>query len=107
MSQGMFAKPLCCKDAPERDRSLAARACRRLAHAWNTSALANRAARREVRRARAGQDVVVRDNRFHLREAVDWLKRAQDATPDRGVARGYSVAWNGNYRSRGWQPSYP
>src|SRR5262249_20603307 len=52
-------------------------------------------------------DVVVRDNRFHVREAVEWLKRAQGATPDRGVARGYSVGWSFQFRRYGWGPSYP
>ena len=49
----------------------------------------------------------VRDNRYHLIEALNWLKRGQDATPDGGVARGYSVAWNPYFQSKGWQPSYP
>jgi hypothetical protein len=40
-------------------------------------------------------------------EAVEWLTRAQDATETGGVARGYSVAWNPYFRSRGWQPAYP
>ncbi|HXI21419.1 MAG TPA: hypothetical protein VNH46_10050 [Gemmatimonadales bacterium] len=39
--------------------------------------------------------------------ALDWLARAQDAAPDDGIARGYSLTWNRVYRSRGWQPSYP
>jgi hypothetical protein len=36
----------------------------------------------------------------HLREAVEWLKRAQDAGSDRGVS--YGVDFGGP-----WQPSYP
>jgi uncharacterized protein YyaL (SSP411 family) len=43
----------------------------------------------------------------HLEAALDWLTRAQDATPDDGIARGYSLTWNAYFRSRGWQPSYP
>ncbi|MCG5502062.1 hypothetical protein [Ectothiorhodospira lacustris] len=39
--------------------------------------------------------------RDHLRGAMDWLKRAQDATPDAGVAQTWLV------RSRRWAPSYP
>lgn len=35
----------------------------------------------------------------HLRSAVDWLKRAAAATPDKGVSYGYSVRG-------GWRPSY-
>jgi len=39
-------------------------------------------------------------NSIHLKEAGDWLMRAQDATADRGVSRTF------NLRS-GWEPSYP
>jgi hypothetical protein len=35
----------------------------------------------------------------HLRSAVEWLKRAQAATPDAGVSYGYSI-------KEGWRPSY-
>lgn len=35
----------------------------------------------------------------HLRSAVDWLKRAAEASPDDGVSYGYSVRG-------GWRPSY-
>lgn len=35
----------------------------------------------------------------HLRSAVQWLKRAQAATPDDGVSYGYSIRG-------GWRPSY-
>ena len=47
------------------------------------------------------------DNNYHLVKAINWLKRAQDATPDGGVSRGYSMAWNPYFESKGWQPSYP
>src|SRR5467141_697083 len=43
----------------------------------------------------------------HLLAALDWLARAQAASGDGGFARGYSLAWNPYFRSRGWQPSYP
>lgn len=43
----------------------------------------------------------------HLRAAAEWLSRAQDATADGGVARGFSLGWNPYFRQRGWQPSYP
>jgi len=46
-------------------------------------------------------------HRAHLAEAVDWMVRAQDATPDDGISRGYSVFYSPYFRSRGWQPSYP
>jgi len=68
---------------------------------WNWEAL------KETRREKQGRDVIVKDNRFHITEAVEWLKRAQDATQDRGVPRGFSVRWNPFFRARGWQPSYP
>ena len=47
------------------------------------------------------------DHRPHLVAALDWLQRAQDASGDGGIARGYSLAWNPYFRSRGWQPAYP
>jgi hypothetical protein len=43
----------------------------------------------------------------HLHAAVDWLARAQDATPDGGFARGYALLWNPYFGRRGWLPSYP
>lgn len=39
------------------------------------------------------------------RAAADWLLRAQDATPDRGVSYGYFPCDPGN--GNGWRPSYP
>ena len=42
-----------------------------------------------------------------MREAVAWLVRAQDSTPDDGFARGYDFHCGANWRRRGWQPSYP
>lgn len=36
----------------------------------------------------------------HLTEVMGWLRRAQDATPDGGVAASYSLR-------DGWRPSYP
>jgi hypothetical protein len=36
----------------------------------------------------------------HMREAIDWLYRAQDAGGDRGVSHSYQLG-------RGWLPSYP
>ncbi|HEX6965832.1 MAG TPA: hypothetical protein VF166_08525 [Gemmatimonadaceae bacterium] len=43
----------------------------------------------------------------HLQEALEWLVRSQDATPDDGFSRGYSLTWNAYLHQRGWQPSYP
>lgn len=42
----------------------------------------------------------VQSNAVHLKGALEWIKRAQDATPDRGVSRLFSLR-------DGWQPSYP
>jgi len=43
----------------------------------------------------------------HLVAAIEWLVRAQDATPDGGVSRAFSLAWHPYFGCRGWQPSYP
>ncbi len=43
----------------------------------------------------------------HLVAAIEWLVRAQDATPDDGISRGFSLAWHPYFGGRGWQPSYP
>lgn len=67
----------------------------------------NRDAVREARRDRQGGHPVSADPREHLEAALGWLVRAHDATPDAGVSRGYSVAWNEFFGGRGWQPSYP
>lgn len=58
--------------------------------------------RLRVLRERAGFGATVpQDNATHLRAAVDWLRRAQDATPDDGVAQAWFV-------QRGqWGRSYP
>lgn len=61
----------------------------------------------ELRRERQGGHPVDPDHLPHLREAIDWVCRAQEATPDDGIARGYSVFYSPYFRSRGWQPSYP
>jgi hypothetical protein len=67
----------------------------------------NPAAHKELAREQAGGFPAEPEHRPHLNEAIGWLERAQDATPDDGFARGYSIAWNPYLRSRGWQPSYP
>lgn len=40
------------------------------------------------------------ENLLHLREALEWLCRAQDATADRGVSHSYGL-------DKGWAASYP
>ncbi|BCA54109.1 hypothetical protein W02_12490 [Nitrospira sp. KM1] len=95
------------KNAPEQDRGVIQKISDRLTETVRTSSLANREAFEELAREEAKRDLLVRDNIFHLKEAVEWLKRAQDATPDKGVSRGYSVAWNNYLGNKGWQASYP
>jgi SAM-dependent methyltransferase len=95
------------KNAPELNRALWQKVVGRVQDSIRTSPMSNRAAYRELARERGRRAVVVRDNNFHMKEAVEWIKRAQDATPDKGVSRGYSVAWNLHMGGKGWQPSYP
>ncbi len=47
------------------------------------------------------------DNNVHLAELARWLCRAQDATPDRGVARSYSLVYKPFFAKRKWFGSYP
>lgn len=61
----------------------------------------------EARRELAGGHAVEMSHLPHFEEAIEWLTRAQDATPDDGIARGYSLTWSLYFRARGWQPSYP
>ncbi len=63
--------------------------------------------RQESQVTRAGGHPIHRSHVPHLVAAVDWLCRAQDATGSAGIARGFSLAWNPYFRSRGWQPAYP
>jgi hypothetical protein len=44
--------------------------------------------------------------RQRMRAAVEWLLRAQEATPDDGVALGY-FPWRRRAGTSGWLPSYP
>ena len=52
-----------------------------------------------VLRDAVGRASPPQDREAHLGAAVDWLKRAQAATPDGGVSYGYSIRG-------GWRPSY-
>lgn len=67
----------------------------------------SRAARAERARELLDPAPVQRDHHRYLAEAIDWLTRAQDATSDDGIARGFSLIWNPYFRESGWQPSYP
>ncbi|MBE9181197.1 hypothetical protein IQ268_21790 [Oculatella sp. LEGE 06141] len=54
--------------------------------------------------ARAAKDLLIKpghlsDPETHLEEAVQWLKRAHDVSPNDGVSWGYSL-------KGGWRPSY-
>ena len=46
-----------------------------------------------------GTHKIVR-NEIHLKAAAEWILRAKEATPDKGVSRMYSLL-------NGWGPSYP
>jgi len=67
----------------------------------------SRIARAEQARELLQPNPVQQNHHVHLVEALDWLVRAQDATPDDGIARGFSLIWNPYFRESGWQPSYP
>jgi hypothetical protein len=43
----------------------------------------------------------------HLKEAMMWLCRAQDAAGKKGVARSYSLRWKRAHNRRGWLGAYP
>jgi hypothetical protein len=66
----------------------------------------NPAAAHELWTELLGGHTVV-DDHTHLREAIAWLVRAQDATPDGGIARGYSLVAKPEFGAPGWQPAYP
>lgn len=85
----------------------AARAGLRRLRALGRHPLLSRAARGELRFERRGGHPVEADHLPHLISALEWLTRAQDATPDAGFSRAYSVVWNDYFGGRGWQPSYP
>ena len=44
---------------------------------------------------------------IHLEAAMQWLCRAQDATPDAGVSRGYALRHMRDHKRSGWLASYP
>lgn len=90
--------------------SLPTRIARSLAGRWRslrTHPLLNPLGLAELRREAAGGYPADPSHRPHLEEAIGWVCRAQDATPDDGIARGYSILYSAYFRSQGWQPSYP
>jgi len=88
-------------------RALPGRVLRKAEHVLKTSRLYNASAESEKRREARVVATEATDSAVHLREALAWLKRAQDATHDRGVSRGFGVAWIPYLKRKGWQPSYP
>ena len=83
------------------------RAVRKGAYLFKSSAIYNASAIAERKREARAIDVDTVDSATHLTEAIEWLKRAQDAMGDRGVSRGFGVGWVSHVNSKGWQPSYP
>ena len=49
----------------------------------------------------------IKEQDVHLRAAMAWLCRAQDAAGGGGVARSYSLRWNRAHRKKGWIDAYP
>jgi uncharacterized protein YyaL (SSP411 family) len=72
---------------------------------WYILPLDNQA-KREARRDKSSGSKPLSDQK-HLEGAVNWLKHAQDSSPDGGVSRAYKAAKYYGYGSYGWQPSYP
>jgi hypothetical protein len=62
---------------------------------------------REVWCGRNGGHPVDTEHMPHLKAAIEWLTRAQDATATGGIARGYSLVWHSYFGARGWEPAYP
>lgn len=89
-------------------RRLGRSASGRIAHLRASPLLWPEAAAATLRDWRGPRPSSTNENRRdHLQAAIGWLVRAQDATPDGGFSRGYSLVRNPYFRGRGWQPSYP
>jgi hypothetical protein len=91
------------------NRSLPDRITASLAARWRTllsAPILNPLGLVESRRERAGHPVSA-DHGPHLREAIAWLERAQDAGADGGISRGYNIMYNSYFGARGWQAPYP
>jgi len=54
-----------------------------------------------------GRCFPIRTREDHLAAAMDWLCRAQDATPDAGVSRSYTLRYMRSHKRSGWLASYP
>lgn len=57
--------------------------------------------------ARARRPPPDADHADHIRAALDWLCRAQDAAGGAGISRGYALTWDPTLRRAGWQPPDP
>ncbi|HET9986305.1 MAG TPA: hypothetical protein VFQ38_22195 [Longimicrobiales bacterium] len=57
--------------------------------------------------ARARRPPPDADHAGHIRAALDWLCRAQDAAGGAGISRGYGLTWDPTLRRAGWQPPDP
>lgn len=55
----------------------------------------------------SGRTYPVHDAQTHLRETMQWLCRAQDATGDGGVSRSYALRYMRAHQRKGWLASYP
>jgi len=55
----------------------------------------------------SGRAYPVLDPQTHLRETMQWMCRAQDATGDGGVSRSYALRYMRAHQRRGWLASYP
>ena len=64
-------------------------------------------AKREVRREKKHTFKNLSSDDEYLCESIEWLCRAQDSGPDKGVARSYKTARYKGYGPFGWQESYP
>jgi len=84
-----------------------ARVSRAVTHRVRSMKMFNSVATNEARIDRAGGHDLAANPLDHVNAAVDWLVRAQDATNDGGVSRGYNAAWDPYFGPRGWQASYP
>jgi hypothetical protein len=54
-----------------------------------------------------GRRLPVEAPEVHLEAAMQWLCRAQDATPDAGVSRSYALRYMKSHGRSGWLASYP
>src|SRR5438876_5204984 len=109
-SIGSLAGSRRCQSVDMVERSFGRRAWRSVAarlRRLRALPLLSPVALRERWHERAGGHPVAAERRPHLVAALEWLLRAQDAAATGGFARGYSLTWHPNFRTRGWQPAYP